>query len=325
MSSKHSLSTTSTATAAESIDLMPYLNGVIDARWWILAATVVATLLAAGWALSKPYMYESSVKISVVNIEDPGGVSPDDRRAAEVLTLVEHGFVMGTTRDNYDEVMLARLRSRDFTMRFIDEGNLYRHFYPQHWNAETEQWLPGFSPDRGATFTRFRDEVRKIHHDELTDIITISMHWPDAALARDWANQYVATFNEFIREKTLREVDRKLAFLDLQLRSSDVLDIQQSIYRLIEAQTAIAMLASAREEYALEVIDPAAMPYRSFNTSRKFKTIVGGIVGALLALFAVLASVLIRNMLETLAAHRKYYLEQRNSAVPAISTSKGDN
>jgi hypothetical protein len=66
----------------------------------------------------------------VVDIEDPGGVSPDDRRASEVLTLVEHGFVMGTTRDNYNEVMLARLRSRSFTMHFLDTHNLYRFFTP---------------------------------------------------------------------------------------------------------------------------------------------------------------------------------------------------
>ena len=90
-----------------------------------------------------------------------------------------------------------------------------------------------------------------------------------------------------------------------------MLELQQSIYRLIEAQTAIAMLANAREEYALEVIDPAAMPYRSFNKSRKFKTVVGGMAGALLSVFAVLALVLLRSMLETLASHRQLYLDQQ--------------
>ena len=101
--------------AAASIDLMPYINALIDARWWLLAAAILGGSLAGTWAYSVPYMYESSAKVSVVDIDDPGGVSPDDRRASEVLTLVEHGFVMGTTRDNYKEVILARLRSRAFT------------------------------------------------------------------------------------------------------------------------------------------------------------------------------------------------------------------
>ena len=119
------------------------------------------------------------------------------------------------------------------------------------------------------------------------------MVWPDPAVARDWANAYVASFNAFMRERTMEDVRRKQAYLEGELRRSDVLEIQQSIYRLIEAQTAIAMLASAREEYVLEIIDPAALPYRSFTLSRKKRVVAGAVVGLLLGTFAVLASVLI--------------------------------
>ena len=120
-------------TAATQLDLMPYLNALIDARWILLAAALLSCVLAGWAAYSKPYMFQSGVKVNVVDIEDPGGVSPDDRRASEVLTLVEHGFVMGTTHDNYNDVMRARLGSRDFTMRFLDEYNVFQHFYPAQW------------------------------------------------------------------------------------------------------------------------------------------------------------------------------------------------
>jgi hypothetical protein len=249
-------------------------------------------------------MYQSAAKVSVVDIEDPGGVSPDDRRASEVLTLVEHGFVMGTTHDNYSDVILARLRSRDFVMRFLEEHNIYRYFYPQQWQQEEHTWVDGFSPDRGSVLTRFRDEVRLVEVDEETDIVSVSMTWPDPGLARDWANLYVKSFNEFMRERTMQDVRRKQEFLQEELRRSDVLDIQQSIYRLIEAQTAIAMLASAREEYVLEIIDPAALPYRSFNMSRKKKILMGAFSGALLAVFVVFARVLLGNMLADIRTYR---------------------
>ena len=97
------------------------------------AAVVLTAAFTAWWAGSKPYLYESVARVSIVDIEDPGGVAPDDRRASEVLTLVEHGFVMGTTYDNYNDVMLARLNSRDFLVRFLDEHNVYRFFYPEQW------------------------------------------------------------------------------------------------------------------------------------------------------------------------------------------------
>lgn len=291
--------------AAASIDLMPYVSALFAARWWLLAAALLSALATAYLAYSKPYMYQSGAKVSVVDIEDPGGVSPDDRRASEVLTLVEHGFVMGSTRDNYQAVMRARLVSRDFTMLFLEEANVYRHFYPQYWNEEKQAWMEGFTPDRGESFTRFRDEVRLVDHDEETDILTVSMRWHDPVVARDMANAYVAAFNEFIREKTRSEVSRKQAFLHEELRRSDILELQQSLYRLIEAQTAMAMLASARKDYALEVIDPAATPYKSFNLSRKRKVLLGTIAGTLMAVSLTLGLVLLRRMLGTFSQYRQ--------------------
>jgi hypothetical protein len=88
-------------TAATSIDLMPYINALIAARWWVLVAALASGIVTAAWAYSKPYMDQSGVKVSVVDISDPGGVSPDDRRASELLTLVQHGFVLGTNRHSH--------------------------------------------------------------------------------------------------------------------------------------------------------------------------------------------------------------------------------
>lgn len=293
------------ATAATSVDLMPFVNALIGARWILVAGTLLAAALSAWLAVNTPYHYVSAAKVSVVDIEDPGGVSPDDRRASEVLTLVEHGFVMGTTRDNYNEVMLARLQSRTFTMHFLDTHNLYRHFYPQHWSEEQQAWKGDFEPDRGESFTRFRDEIRMVTTDEETDIVTVAMRWPEPTLPRDWANLYVQTFNEYMRNRTREEVVRKQEFLEDTLRRSDVVEIQKSIYRLIEAQTAIMMLANARDEYVLEIIDPAARPYRSVTMSRKKKVVLGALAGLLLSSFAILAITLLRQLWQSLQTARQ--------------------
>lgn len=310
--------------AAASIDLMPYFRSLIGARWWLLCAVLLSACVSAYLAYSKPYMYQSGAKVSVVDIEDPGGVSPDDRRASEVLTLVEHGFVMGTTHDNYQAVMRARLVSRDFTMLFLEQFNVYRYFYPGHWNAEEQDWEEGFTPDRGESFTRFRDDVRMVEHDEETDILTVSMRWPDPVVARDMANAYVAAFNEFIREKTRSEVRRKQAFLHEELRRSDILELQQSLYRLIEAQTAMAMLASARQEYALEIIDPAATPYKSFNLSRKRKVLLGTIAGTLMAISLTLGLTLLHRLLSTFSEYRQLHRMASSKYNATNSVDRGD-
>ena len=289
------------AIAGAQADLTPYLRAVFAARWILLAGLCVGAAYSAYKGLRTEPVYLASARVSVVDIEDPGGVSPDDRRASEVLTLVEHGFVMGTTRDNYNEVMLARLRSRSFTMHFLDTQNIYRHFYPAMWDEEREAWRDEFKPDRGAIFTRFRDEVRGITVDEETGIVSVSMRWPEPQLPVDLANDYVASFNEYMRERTRQEVLRKQEFLENKLRQSDLVDMQRSIYRLIEAQTAIMMLVNARQEYILEIIDPAARPYSSITMSWKKKTVIGAIAGLFLSVFAVFALTLARELWRTIA------------------------
>ncbi|MFT4519240.1 MAG: hypothetical protein ACI9JM_001631 [Halioglobus sp.] len=312
-------------TAANSVDLMPYINALIAAKWWVLAAAIAGCILAGVMAFRTPYMFQSGAKVSIVNTEDPGGVSPDDRRVSEVLTLVEHGFVMGTTRDNYNQVMLARLMSRDFTMHFLEVHNVFRYFYPEEWNAEKGSWAKGFSPDLGDSYIRFRDEVISMENDEETDIITVKVRWTDPVIARDLANLYVEAFNDWIREKTMTEVQRKQKFLQAELMRSDIMDIQQSIYRLIEAQTAISMLVSARPEYALEIIDPAATAWASYNMSRKKKIIMGVFAGTMLSIFAIFLIVIVKGMLGTLQAARAGSMSTIRTDTNNKNTEAGEN
>jgi uncharacterized protein involved in exopolysaccharide biosynthesis len=282
------------------IDLLVYLRALL-AKWWlIVGAAVLLALLAGGYSFTLPNKYEAVARTALVDVSDPGGVNPDERRAPEVLTLVEHGFVLGKTRDNQLEVTLARLRSRKFTLAFMDRYNVWAQLNPEHWDAETGTWIDGFTPDRGAGHKLFREHVRFIDHDEETDIIGVRFRWTDERLVRDWANAYVDLFNEYMREQALSEVDAKQAFLEEELQRRSVVDIQQSIYRLMEAQTAIAMLARSRDEFALEYIDPAVQPYDRFSPARKKWVVLGGFTGAMLATFFIIATVVVGRLRELL-------------------------
>ena len=71
------------------------------------------------------------------------------------------------------------------------------------------------------------------------------------------------------------------------MRNSAV-EIQQAIYRLIEAQTKSIALANAREEYAFRVIDPAVAAERPVRPKRLNIVAAGAVLGLVLALVLVL-------------------------------------
>lgn len=288
------------------LDLIAYLVALLKAKFFIIVMAVIFAAVAVGYSYTLPEMYETFVRTDLVNMEDPGGVSPDNRRASEVLTLVEHGFVLGTSKDNYLDVTLAKMRSRQFSLMFMEEHNVFKAFFPEHWNSATQSWNDGFKPDRGSSFILFNEQVRFIDHNPENDIISVRMRWSDPVLARDWSNAYVKEFNQFMREQALVDVAKKRSFLEQELQRNNVVDIRQSIFRLIEAQTAVAMLANSKEEFILEVIDPALLPFKRELPSRKIIFLLGAFVGAMLAVALVFAKLMLGNLQMALSKYQIY-------------------
>lgn len=282
------------------IDILLYLGALIRGWRYILLAGLAVGSITSAYCLTLPDTFEAFVRTTIIDSEAPGGIKPDERRASEVLTLVEHGFVMGTGRANYREIMLTRLRSRQFTMTFMDSHNIYRYLNPGQWDATTNDWLPGFKVDKQRAFKRFIEEVRMIEHDIETDLITVRIRWTDQVQAKDWANAYVTAFNDYIRQRALVEVERKRDYLEAELARSDVVEIQKSIYRLIEAQTAISMLANSRDEFALEIIDPATIPFDRFSPAPKRTIALGTLAGTMLACFGIIGTIVLRRFITLL-------------------------
>lgn len=287
------------------IDVIKYVAAVLDKWRWIVAAAVLSALVVFAYSQTLPNIYEAFVRVAINDPEDPGGIKPDERRASEVLTLVEHGFVMGSGRNNYHEVMRARMHSRQFTHEFMATHGVYQVLFAEHWDHKKDAWQAGYHVNKAEAIKWFGEQIRVIEHNPETDIITIRMRWRDPKLARQWANDYVEAFNNYVRNETLAEVDRKQAYLYAELEKSDVVDIEKSIYRLIEAQTAIAMLANSRDQYVLEVIDPATLPFDRFSPAPKRLTVFGFAAGFMVAISAIVGQLLIRAALTTLTQFKQ--------------------
>jgi uncharacterized protein involved in exopolysaccharide biosynthesis len=56
-------------------------------------------------------------------------------------------------------------------------------------------------------------------------------------------------------------------------------EVQQAIYRLMEAQTKKQMVASTREEYAFQTIDPAVPPQEKASPKRALIVITALMLG----------------------------------------------
>jgi len=112
------------------------------------------------------------------------------------------------------------------------------------------------------------------------------MDWYDPKVAADWTNAYVALANDRLRSDAIQKSRRSIEFLEQEAGKTDVVELKQAIYRLIETQVNNAMYANVQREYAFRTIDPAVAsdPRRKVSPHRALMTLEGALAAAVLGM-----------------------------------------
>lgn len=285
------------------VDLLEFVSEIIRYRYRVFGLTLLTGICvyAATYLVSEKF--EGITRIIVVEQSDPGGVSPDNRRAPEVITLVEHGFILDTIRDNQRAVIMAKMRSRTFTEMFIEKFDVARHLFPELWSESEESWI-GPKPESDDVFSQFHEHIRFIDHNPKTDFLAVRIRFSNPELAYKWANQYVEEFNLYMRTRALEESARKREYLTKQVENTENVTMQKSIYRLIEAQMAVTMLAESKTEFAVEILDYAYRPINRFSPSRKQITMLVMLGCLLISVFSICLKLVLQKVSSELKAYK---------------------
>ena len=285
----------------QDVDLLNYIYAVFDAKWFILIVTIITGASSIYFALSLPETYQGVVRVDVVDISDPGRVKPDSRLTQESIGMLEYDFLLRAKKENYVQKVLAHLKSKQFTRRFLDNYNIYRYIYHQEWDNTTSTWNKEFLLDKGLAQKIFMKDIIQIAHAPKTDIVAVKIIDKDPAIAAELSNLYIYAFNQYMREQALAKVDEKIQYLQESLDQTGATEIKQMLFRLMEAQTALAMLANGRKEYILEVLDPAISPYSRHSPDMKLTSILGSLAGLLLSTSLVIALTVLGRLKNALA------------------------
>lgn len=193
--------------------------------------------------------------------------------------------------------IIATLRSRALTERFITDRNLLPVLFEKKWDAKQGAWLvtdPRRIPTLRDGFREFDRHIRTIAEDRKTGLVTVAVDWKDPEVAAEWANGLVALANDTLRKRAVEESTATLTYLDRELGQTDKVELRSSLFQLVETQQKALMLANTRPEYALKVIDPAVTPSERDRLRPKralisiAATMLGGLAGCLVAVLLAL-------------------------------------
>jgi capsular polysaccharide biosynthesis protein len=243
-----------------AVNLSDYWNILAHHRWLVAAITIAVLAAATAAAFLIPPVYRAEIVFVPVEEEDPG--SALSALASQLGSLAMVAGLEGGGGPHKDKA-IATLLSRTFTKLFIEDQQLMPILFADEWDSPNQTWFPDDPldiPSQWDAYELFETDIRFISEDPLTGIITLRIEWTDPNLAALWANDLMQQLNEHMRQAAVDEATKSIEYLKTELEKTSVVEIQQSIYRLIETQINNVMLANVNEQYAFKIIDPAIVP-----------------------------------------------------------------
>jgi len=261
----------------EDVSLPELWQAVVRARLVIICAAVVFATAGGVMGLLVQPQYEAWVTMAATT-DNPTASRMGTRDAAAVAALI--GTATSASRM---EESIATLQSDLLTEKYIRDNELLPILYADQWDAASKRWKkddPEEIPTVWEATRYFKEKIREVSDSKRTQLTTLTIRWTDSQLAAKWANDLVRITNEYLREKAIRESQRNIEYLNEQASQTEVVEVREAIYELIEDEINKEMLATGRDEYALRVIDPAVAPEESSTLGPISLALIGFVLGS---------------------------------------------
>ncbi|MGA3156498.1 MAG: GNVR domain-containing protein [Steroidobacteraceae bacterium] len=258
---------------------------LIAAASWrlILCCVALAAAISVAIAWNSVPVFRAEVTLTPAKKDDTKQLT---NLSGSIGSLASLAGVNLASNDTETDRAIAILKSREFTDAFIRDNDLAAALC-----VDCKAWwrLGGAGqPTARHAYDVFDKTVRSIQQDKKIGTATLAIEWRDPQLAAQWANELVARLNRHEQQQAIDEAERNIGFLNQQLAKTDVAEMRQLIYRLIESKTSDIMLAAGRPEYAFAIIDPAVVPERKIRPRRMMMVLTGLVLGLMVGVGAAL-------------------------------------
>ena len=268
----------------------------------IVCSFCLAFVLGAAASFLVTPVYTATVLLTPAATEESGGIQ--SKLSGQLGGLVSMaGVSLGG--DTSVKQAIATLKSRLFTQSFITQYQLLPIIFYEDWDesaqafkkpgwfklkvAKARAWLAGKEidvsqmghPSAWRAFKKF-NKMRNVVEMEDEGLVKLNVTWEDPRLAAEWANAMVALLNKQMRQSESVEAQKSIAYLRKEINKTNLVDLRETLYHLIEEQTQIAMLTNVRDDYVFKVIDPAVVPEEKSAPRRGIMAMAAGFLALLL-------------------------------------------
>ena len=253
-------------------------------RWIALASAAICAIGAAVASWIATPQYTAAVALLPVAGESGSmGLGSLGSAVSQLSGLASLAGVRLGGAEGAKTEALATLQSEVLTDTYVQQHDLLPVLFPNEWDARTKQWKTR-DPEKIPTLWKanqlFKGRIRNVDDDPKTGLITLSIRWKDPAVAAQWANGLVKLTNDYLRQKSIDEAERSITYLKQEITRTNIVEVKNAIYMLMEEEIKKEMLARGRDEFALRVVDPAVPPERK-SYPKPLLWIIGGVIAGI--------------------------------------------
>ena len=291
--------------AADEVSLTELTTIIWRRKWIILLVALCVAAVGGGISLLLPDVYRSQVLLAPTGADPTAGIS----RLGQLGGLAGlAGVSLSGGQTDKTTLALAVLQSRAFltevavkhrwqvplmaTLEWDRERKLLI-YNDEIYDADSGSWR--IDADSGQSYEPSAWDIHKqlIRHievdlDKKTGLVTLAVEHQSPAIAAEWVSTLVTELNDEMRRLDVSEAQRSIDYLKKQLAKTDIAEIHNIFFELVEEQIKTVMLAEVRSEYVFKTVDPAITPEERDKPRRVLVTALAFVLGALVAIFASL-------------------------------------
>jgi uncharacterized protein involved in exopolysaccharide biosynthesis len=265
------------------MDLGRLANRLWREKWIVLGVTLLVGFAGVLYAALATTWYRAEVILSPAQDMASSGIAAQLASMAGEVGLVAMGGRVSQVEP------IAILRSKSFARSFIEKQGISQLLLSQkRASAMFDLGANDGSDDIRDAVSYFDKYVRSVSEDRRTGLVTLKVDWPDPVLASEWANLIAGEINRTVRDRALASAAQNIEYLTDQLRSTNIVSLEQSTQRMLEVETQKLMVARGNDEFAFRVIERADVPKDPVRPRRLLlvfaSVLLGGLLGTLLAL-----------------------------------------
>jgi capsular polysaccharide biosynthesis protein len=284
--------------------MIEFIKDVIRFRWLVVMLVIVFSIGSVIFAFITPNEFKAEAMLVPANDDSQSsmglgsqlgglaslagisaGNSANDKVGLAKELLNDWYFVDSFINANGIKADILAAQGWDgATNKLIYDNDVYDS-NTKSWRSDGETSL---EPTDWLAFNEFRKMV-VFEPRKDSPVIMASLKYYSPDMAAIWLNSLIAAINKKIQSIDIEETQLSIKYLESKIEQTDLVELKDVFYELMQQQIKTLMLAEIRNEYVLKKVGPIKTPESKFKPKRMVVVFLGSILGLLLALMLIAA------------------------------------